>query len=48
MKLSLEEFGYDMDVVDILDHFRKTSGLDVGTRVGAKAYTLDEAAEWIK
>ena len=35
-------------VVDILDHFLKTSGLDVGTREGAKAYKLDEAVEWVK
>ena len=48
VKLSLEEFEDDMDVVDILDHFLKTSGLDAGTREGAKAYKLDEAAEWIK
>jgi len=32
----------------ILYHFMKTSGLDVGTREGAKAYKLDEAAEWVK
>ena len=37
-----------MDAVDILDHFLKTSGLDAGTREGAKAYKLDEAAEWVK
>ena len=47
-KLSLEEFEDDMDVVDILDHFLKTSGLDAGTREGAKAYKLDEATEWVK
>ena len=44
----LEEFEDDMDVVDILDHFMKTSRLDAGTREGAKAYTLDEAAEFVK
>ena len=38
VKLSLEEFEDDMDVVDILYHFLKTSGLDAGTREGAKAY----------
>ena len=48
VKLSLEEFEDDMDVVDILDHLLKTSGLDAGTREGAKAYKLDEAAEWVK
>ena len=48
VKLSLEEFEDDMDVVDILDDFIKTSGLDAGTREAAKAYKLDEAAEWIK
>jgi hypothetical protein len=37
-----------MDVVDILDHFLQTSGLDVGTREGAHAYTLDEAVAWVK
>ena len=37
VKLSLEEFEDDMDVVDILDHFLKTSGLDAGTREGAEA-----------
>ena len=48
MKLYLEEFEDDMDVVDILDHFLKTSGLDAGTREGAKAFKLDEATEWVK
>ena len=48
VKLSLEEFEDDMDVVDILDDFLKTSGLDAGTRAAAKAYKLDEAAEWVK
>ena len=38
VKLSLEECEDDMDVVDILDHFLQTSGLDAGTREGAKAY----------
>ena len=48
MKLSLEEFEDDMDVVDILDHFLKTSWLDVGTREGAHAYKFDQAVEWVK
>jgi hypothetical protein len=48
VKLSLEEFEDDMDVVDILDHLLKTSSLDAGTRAGAKAYKLDEAVEWVK
>jgi hypothetical protein len=48
VKLSLEEFEDDMDVVDILDHFLKTYWLDAGTREGAHAYKLDEAAEWVK
>ena len=48
VKLSLEEFENDMDVVDILDHCLKTSGLDAGTREGAKPHKLGEAAEWIK
>ena len=37
-----------MDVRDILDHFLKTSGLDAGTREGANAYKLDDAAECVK
>ena len=48
VKLSLEEFDDDLDVVSILDHFLKTSGLDAGTRQDAKAYKLDEAAEWVE
>ena len=48
VKLPLEEFENDMDVVDILDDFLKTSGLYAGTREAAKAYKLDEATEWIK
>jgi hypothetical protein len=48
VKLSLEEFEDDMDVVDILDDILKTSGLDAGTREAAKAYKLDEAADRIK
>ena len=47
VKLSLEEFDDDMDVVTILDDFLKASGLDAGTRQDAKAYKLDEAAEWV-
>ena len=48
MKLSLAELEDDTEVIDILYHFMKTSGLDVGTREGAKAYKLDKASEWIK
>ena len=48
VKLSLEEFDDAQDVVDILDNFLKTSGLDEGTRQNAKAYKLDEAAEWVE
>ena len=48
VKLSLEEFDDDLDVVDILDDFLQTSGLDAGTRQNAKAYKLDEAAEWVE
>ena len=48
MKLSLAEIEDDTDVVNILDHFMKTSGLDAGTREGAKAYKLDAATEWVK
>ena len=46
VKLSLEEFQDDLDVVDILDNFLKTSGLDAATRQDAMAYKLDEAPEW--
>ena len=42
MKLSLEEFEDDMNVVDTLDDFLKTSGLNAGTREATKAYKLDE------
>ena len=38
VKLYLAELEDDTDAVDILDHFLNTSGLDVGTREGAKAY----------
>ena len=48
VKLSLAELEDDTDVMDILDQCMKTSGLDVGTQEGAKAYELDEAAEWVK
>ena len=46
VKLSLEEFHDDLDVVDILEDFLKTSGLDAATRQDAMAYKLDEAPEW--
>ena len=48
VKLSLEEFDDDLGVVAILDDFLRTSGLDAGTRQDAKAYKLDEAAEWVE
>ena len=47
VKLSLEEFEDDMDVVEILQAFLRTSGLDPNTREAAQAYKLDEAAEWV-
>ena len=47
VKLSRAEREDDTDVVDILDHCMKTSGLDAGTQ-GTKAYKLDEAVEWAK
>ena len=47
VKLSLEEFDDDMDVVEILQAFLRTSGLDPGTREATEAYKLDEAAEWV-
>ncbi len=47
VKLSLAEFEDDMDVVNILDGFLRTSGLDAGSREGAKAYKLDQAPKWI-
>ena len=42
------EFQDDMDVVNILDNFLKSSGLDTGSREGAQAYKLDQAPEWIE
>ena len=48
VKLSLEEFEDDLDVVNILDGFLKTSGLDAATRQDAMAYKLDEAPEWVQ
>ena len=42
------EFDDDSDVVNILDHFLRTSGFDAATREDAKAYKLDEAAEWVE
>ena len=47
VKLSLAEFDDDMDVVNILDTFLTSSGLDEGTRGGAKAYKLDQAPLWV-
>ena len=48
VKLLLEEFQDDLDVVDILDDFLRTSGLDAATRQDAMAYKLDEAPEWVQ
>ena len=48
VKLSLEEFQDDLDVVDILEDCLKTSGLDAATRQAAMAYTLDEDPEWVE
>ncbi|MFM7989165.1 MAG: hypothetical protein ACKPKO_58615, partial [Candidatus Fonsibacter sp.] len=45
---SLEEFEDDRDVVDILDHFLNTRGLDAGTRDRANAHKLDEATQWLE
>ena len=42
----LEEFQDGIDVVEILEDFLKTSGLDAATRQDAMAYKLDEAPEW--
>jgi hypothetical protein len=47
-KLSLAEFQDDMDVVNILDNFLKSSGLDTSSREGAQAYKLDQPLEWIE
>jgi len=47
VKLSLEEFDDDMAVVEILQAFLRTSGLDPNTREAAEAYKLDEAARWV-
>ena len=48
VKRSLAEFDDDMDIMNILDDFLRTSGLDAGTRGGAKAYKLDQALEWVQ
>ena len=48
VKLSLEEFQDDLDVVNILDSFLQTSGFDAATRQDAMAYKLDEAPEWVQ
>ena len=48
VKLSLEEFQDDLDVVDIVEDVLKTSGLDAATRQAAMAYKLDEAPEWVQ
>ena len=43
VKLSLAEFDDDLEVVAILDEFLMSSGLDSGSREGARAYKLDKA-----
>ena len=48
VKLSLAGFDDDMDVVNIQDNFLRTSGLDAGSRSGAKAYKVDQAPEWVQ
>lgn len=47
VKLSLDEFDDDMDVVRILDGFLKESGLDVDSRLVSKAYKMDESPNWV-
>jgi hypothetical protein len=43
VKLSLAEFQDDMDVVNILDNFLKSSGLDTGSRKELKPISLTRA-----
>ena len=46
VKLSLEEFSTDMEVVDLLARFAKELGVDAASQAAAKCYKLDEAAPW--
>ena len=46
VKLSLEEFSTDMEVVDLLARFAKELGVDAASQAAAKCYKLDEVAPW--
>ena len=46
VKLAQEEFDDDAEAVDVLNDFLKDSRLDFGTKEDARAYKLDEAADW--
>ena len=48
VKLANAEFEDDESVVDILNNFLIDVGLDAGSKEGAVAYKLDEAARWIE
>ena len=48
VKLSLEEFSTDMEVVDLLARFAKELGVDAASQAAAKCYKLDEVAPWNK
>ena len=46
VKLSAREFSDDVEVVTILQELLRGLGIDKGSRGAAKAYKLDEAADW--
>ena len=46
VKLSLEEFSTDMEVVALLARFAKELGVDAASQAAAKCYKLDEVAPW--
>ena len=48
VKLSLQEFSTDMEVVDILARFAKELGVDTASQVAAKCYKLDEIAPLVR
>jgi len=46
VKLSAKEFSDDAEVVGILQELLRELGIDPASRAAAKAYKLDEAADW--
>ncbi len=46
VKLSMQEFCNDTQVVELLNRFAGELGIDQASRDGAKAYKLDEVAPW--